>query len=619
MRFLTIINKYATRYALILFLALSGSVASMPLASLAEPAHGIAMYGKPALPAGFTHLPYANPDAPKGGTIRLAEPGGFDSLKPWILKGNAAWGVGVHVVESLMFRSIDEPFTLYGLLAESVETDPDRTWVEFTLRPEARFSDGSPVTIEDVMWSYKTLGTVGHPRYLAVWSKVAKMEKTSDRSVRFTFKEQDRELAMLMGMRPILKKAQWEGQDFAQSGLEPPIGSGPYVIDKVDPGRSITFRRNPAYWGRDLPINRGLNNFDEIRYDYFGDANAMFEAFKAGEVNVWRELSAQKWASEYDFPLMTQGEVTKSEIRNERPSGIMGLVMNTRNPVFRDWRVRQAMIEAFNFQFINKTLNGGLDPRITSYFSNSVLAMHPGPAEGRVRDLLEPFAADLLPGTLEGYTLPEGSDRPFDRQGLRRALKLLEEAGWTVQDGALKNADGRDFSFEILLNQSGSSMRSASETQQIVDIYLEALKNLGITPTVTLLDSAQYVQRTNNYDFGMTWYERALSLSPGNEQLLYWGHDGVTLPGSRNWMGMNDPVAEAMIAEMLEAKSPEQFNAATRALDRVLTAGRYVIPVNFSPVSRLAHSTWLEYPEQTPIYGDWPGFMPEVWWQEAKE
>lgn len=619
MRIFKNLNKCAIRRALPVIWLAVGGVAAMPLASAAEPAHGIAMYGEPALPNGFSQLPYANPEAPKGGTIRLAEPGGFDSLKPWVLKGNAAWGVGVHVAETLMYRSIDEPFTLYGLLAESVETDPDRSWVEFTLRPEAKFSDGSPVTVEDVMWSYETLGTVGHPRYLGAWSKVDKMEQTGERSVRFTFKEKDRELAMLMGMRPVLKKSQWKDKDFSESGLEPPIGSGAYYVDQVDPGRSITFRRNPDYWGKDLPVNRGLNNFDRIRYDYFGDANAMFQAFKAGDVNVWRELSAQKWDSEYNFPLLTEGKVVKSEVANERPSGIMGLVMNTRNPIFADWRVRQAMIEAFNFQFISATLNGGKDPRITSYFSNSVLAMQPGPAEGRVRELLEPFSADLPPGTIEGYTLPEGSDRPLDRKSLRIALKLLEAAGWTVQGGTLKNEDGKPFAFEILLNQSGSAMRTASETQQIVDIYIEALRNLGITPKVTLLDSAQYVQRTTNYDFDMTWYERALSLSPGNEQMLYWGHDGVTLPGSRNWMGMNSPAAEAMIAAMLDARSQDDFTASARALDRVLTAGRYVIPVSFSPISRLAHSADLHYPEKTPLYGDWPGFLPEVWWQEAKK
>nr|WP_131576182.1 extracellular solute-binding protein [Paracoccus nototheniae] len=596
---------------------LLAGVAAMPLASVAEPAHGIAIYGEPALPQGFDHLPYANPDAPKGGTIRLAEPGGFDSLKPWVLKGNAAWGVGVHVSESLMMRSIDEPFTLYGLLAETIEVAPDRTWVEFTLRPEAAFSDGSPVTVEDVIWSYETLGTEGHPRYLAAWSKVAAIEATGPRKVRLTFTEADRELPLLMGLRPILKQAQWAGKDFADSTLEPPIGSGAYVIDRVDPGRAITFRRNPDYWGRDLPLMAGVNNFDVIRYDYFGDANAMFEAFKAGEVTVWRELSAQNWASEYDFPLVTRGDVIKAEIANERPSGIVGLVMNTRNPIFADWRVRQAMIEMFNFRFINQTLNGGADPRIASYFSNSVLGMDDGPAAGRVADLLAPFADSLPPGALEGYALPEGSDRAMDRAAVRRALALMAEAGWTIQDGQLKNDQGQTFDFEILLNQNGSAMRSGSETRQIVNIYVEALRPLGITPRLTLTDAAQYVERTNNYQFDMTWYERGLSLSPGSEQRLYWGADGVTTPGSRNWMGMDSPAAGAMIDAMVGSDTAEDFTAAVQALDRVLTTGRYVIPVSFSPVSRLAHAKDLNYPDEIPVYGDWPGFLPEVWWQET--
>nr|WP_232962210.1 extracellular solute-binding protein [Paracoccus tegillarcae] len=591
----------------------------MPLATHAEPSHGIAMYGEPALDAGFTSLPYANPDAPKGGTIRFAEPGGFDSLKSWVLKGNPVfYGTMGMVTESLMYRSIDEPFTLYGLLAESVEVDDSRSWIEFTLRPEAAFSDGTPVTIEDVIWSYETLGTQGHPRYLGAWSKVEKIEQTGERSVRLTFNVEDRELPLLMGMRPVLKKAQWEGQDFSESGLEVPIGSGAYTVERADPGRSITFKRNPDYWGNDLAVNAGRNNFDTIRYDYFGDANAMFEAFRAGEVDAWRELSPAKWDSEYDFPRVTSGEVVKSEIDNDRPSGIMGLVMNTRNPIFADWRVRQALTEAFNFQFINNTLNGGKEPRITSYFSNSELAMRPGPAEGRVAELLAPFEADLLPGTIDGYTLPEGSERALDRRSLRSALALLEEAGWTVKDGVLQNAEGQPFDFEILLNQSGSAMRNSSEMQQMVDIYVESLRNLGITPEITLLDSAQYVARTNAYDFDMTWYERALSLSPGNEQMLYWGSNGVTEPGSRNWMGMNSPAAEAMVTEMLNADGPENFTAAVRALDRILTAGRYVIPVSYSPVSRLAHDVSLHYPEQIPAYGDWPGFMPETWWEASQ-
>lgn len=617
MRIFENLNNCAIPRRAAVIAALAFGVAAMPLASLAAPAHGIAMYGEPALEPGFAHLPYADPDAPEGGSIRLAEPGGFDSLKPWVLKGNAAWGVGVHVAESLMIRSIDEPFTLYGLLAETVETAPDRAWVEFTLRPEARFSDGSPVTVEDVMWSYETLGTEGHPRYHGAWSRVASMEQTGERSIRFTFSEIDRELPLLMGLRPILKKAQWEGKDFAESSLEAPIGSGAYVIDRVDAGRSVTFRRNPDYWGKDLPVTQGLYNFDTIRYDYFGDANAMFEAFKAGEVTLWRELSAQRWATEFDFPAAARGEIVKTEIPNERPSGIMGLVMNTRNPIFADWRVRQAMIEMFNFRFINQTLNGGADPRIASYFSNSTLGMGEGPATGRVRELLEPFAADLPPGTLEGYVLPEGTERAMDRGAVRRALALMDEAGWWVQDGQMRNADGQPFAFEILLNQSGTAMRTSSETQQIVNIFIEALRPLGVTPRVTLLDSAQFIERTNNYQFDMTWYERGLSLSPGNEQRLYWGANGVTEPGTRNWMGMASPAAEAMIDTMLASEEAEDFTAAVQALDRILTAGRYVIPVSFSPVSRLAHAADLKFPEETPIYGDWPGFLPETWWQEA--
>nr|WP_273499870.1 extracellular solute-binding protein [Paracoccus sphaerophysae] len=599
-------------------LALSlATVAAMPLASAAEPSHALAMYGEPALPPTLESLPYADPQAPKGGTIRFAEPGGFDSLKPWVLKGNAAWGVGVHVAEPLMLRSIDEPFTLYCLLCETVDTDPDRSWVEFTLRPEARFSDGTPVTAEDVIWSFQTLGTQGHPRYAGAWAKVARIAPVGARGIRIEFAEEDRELPLLMGMRPVLKKAQWGGKDFAASSLDPPIGSGAYVVDRVDPGRSISFRRNPDYWGRDLPLTRGLYNFDSIRYDYFADSNAMFQAFKAGEIDVWRELNGVKWATEYDFPAIASGAVVKEDIPHQRPSGIMGLVMNTRSPLFADWRVRQAMILAFNYRFINATLAGGSDPRIASYFSNSTLAMQPGPATGREAELLAPFAADLPPGTIEGYALPQGSDRLLDRTALREAVGLLAEAGWTVgADGILRNADGAPFAPEILLNQSGSAMRAGSEVQQIVDIYVEALKPLGIAPRVTLLDSAQYIERTNRFAFDMTWYERGLSLSPGNEQALYWGTASADQEGSKNWMGVRSPAVDAMIAEAVNATDLDGHVAAVRALDRLLTAGSYVIPVSYPQVSRIAHAARLRHPQRLPIYGDWPGFLPEVWWSE---
>lgn len=616
------IFRFINDSAISRFLAVFVTVASLPLASPAEPSHAIAMYGEPALSRGFAHLPYVRPDAPKGGAIRFAESGAFDSLKPWVLKGNPSWPMLFQpglLTETLMYRSLDEPFTLYGLLAESVETPPDRSWVEFTLRENARFSDGSPVTVEDVMWSYETLGTQGHPRYRNSWGKVERMEQTGPRSLRFTFNTQDRELALLMGMGPILKRAQWQGTDFSESSMEIPIGSGPYVIDQVDPGRRLTFRRNPDYWGRDLPVKQGLHNFDEIRFDYFSDANAMFEAFKAGDVDVWRELVAKRWQNNFDFPALRDGRVVKSEIPHQRPSGIMGLVMNTRNPLFSDWRVRQAMIEAFNFEFINTTLTGGTDQRITSYFSNSVLGTDAGPAQGRVAELLAPFAPHLLPGTIEGYVLPTGGSRALHRPGIKAALDWLRQAGWTIaHDGILRDENGAPFTFEILLNQSGSSMRTTAETRQLVDIFTRSLHHLGIAPQVTMLDSAQYVERTNNFQFDMTWYERALSLSPGNEQMIYWGAKGIDTPGSRNWMGMSSPAAEAMIHEMVNAADMQDYIAAVHALDRILIAGRYVIPVSFSAISRLAHKADLHYPAQVPLYGDWPGFMPETWWQEEK-
>ncbi len=573
--------------------------------------HGIAMYGEPALPPDFVSLPYANPDAPKGGRIVFGESGGFDSLNPYIVNGIAPAGLTAHTVETLLGRSFDEPFTLYGLLAESVNTDEARTFVEFTLREGARFSDGSPVTVEDVIWSFETLGTKGQPRYAAAWNKIGKVEQTGERSVKFTFNTEDRELPLILGLRPILKKAQWEGKDFTLSTLEAPIGSGPYVVAEFEPGKFISYRKNPDWWGADLPFNRGQHNLDEIRYDYFGDGGVVFEAFKAGEITSWRETNPVKWEQQYDFPAVTSGDVVKSVIPHSRPSGIEGFVFNTRRGMFADWRVREALITAFNFELVNKTLNGGAQPRIQSYFSNSPLAMVPGaPAEGRVAELLAPFKAELLPGALEGYALPVGDGSEANRGAIRAATALLEEAGWTVQDGVLKNAAGEPFAFEILITNGADDIINAAT------IYVEGLKRLGIEARVTTVDSAQYKERTTNYDFDMTHYIRSLSLSPGNEQTLYWGSAGVTEPGTRNWMGMNSPAAEAMIATMVAAADEAEFVAAVQALDRVLTTGRYVIPIWYSDVSRLAHRKELKYPERLPLYGDWPGFQPEVWWYE---
>ena len=596
-------------------LGLALSLAILGQGALAEsadaPAHGIAMYGAPALPPDFVSLPQVNPDAPKGGRIVFGESGSFDSMNPFILKGRAPAGLSGLTVETLMGRNYDEPFALYGLLAESVTTDPGRTYVEFTLRESARFSDGSPVTVDDVMWSFETLGTLGNPRYHGAWKKIGKMEQTGPRSVKFTFNTEDRELPLILGLRPILQKAQWQGKAFDESTLETPIGSGPYVVDTFEPGKFVSYKKNPDWWGKDLPFNRGQHNFDEVRYDYFGDGGVVFEAFKGGLISSWRETNPAKWESAYDFPDVAAGTVVKSVIPHQRPSGIEGFAMNTRNPLFQDWRVRDALILAFNFDLVNQTLNGGANPRIQSYFGNSPLGYEPGtPASGGVLALLEPFKADLVPGTIEGYSVPSGDGSDTNRKNIRAATALLEEAGWTVQDGVLKNALGEPFRFEILLVNGANDMIAAA------DIYVEGLKQLGIDARVQTVDDAQYKERTNAYNFDMTHYIRSLSLSPGNEQMLYWGSAGVTEPGTRNWMGINSPAAEAMIKAMLNAPDQQGFIDATQALDRILTAGRYVVPMWYSNVSRLAHRKELKFPERLPLYGDWLGFQPDVWWFE---
>ncbi|PVA08348.1 extracellular solute-binding protein [Thalassorhabdomicrobium marinisediminis] len=591
-------------------IALAATTSLLALGAAAEPMHGIAMYGEPALPADFDHLPYANPDAPKGGRMVTANVGSFDSLNPFITKGSVHWQLRYLMGESLMARSLDEPFTLYGLLAESVETADDRSWVEFTLRPEARFSDGSPVTVEDVIWSYETLGTEGHPRYQGFYGKVESIEQTGERSVRLTFNTEDRELALLAGLRPILQKSQWDGLAFAESGLDTiPVVSSPYIITDFEAGRFIELTRDEDYWGYGVvPFVNGLYNLDTLRMEFFGDETAAFEAFKVGDVNTNREFNVAKWTTQYDFALMQSGDYVRSILPHSRPSGITGFVMNTRLPQFQDIRVRDALLHAFNFEFINEAMTGGEQPRITSYFSNSPLAMQEGPATGRVLEFLEPYADQIPEDAISGYALPvsDGSER--NRANIARALDLMEQAGWTVQDGVMKNDAGEAFTFEILL-KSGSS-----ENQSIIDMYVESLRRLGITPTITVVDNAQYAERTDAYDFGMTYYRRGLSLSPGNEQFLYWGSEAADVEGGRNLMGVKSEAIDAMIDRLLTSESQDDFLAATRALDRLLTAGRYVLPIYQWNISRIAHDKRLKYPETMPIFGDWPGWQPDVWW-----
>ncbi len=586
---------------------------------LAEPTHGIAMYGEPALPAGFLHLPYADPDAPRGGRIVLGETGGFDSLNPYILKGNAPWPIGVLTVELLMARSYDEPFTLYGLLAELVETPPDRGWVEFTLRPEARFSDGTPVTVDDVIWSFQTLGTQGHPRYRNAWAGVEAVRQAGPRTVRIEFSEPNRELPLLLGLRPVLKKAQWtdgepgQAEDFASAANTPVIGSGPYVIDAWEPGRFIEFRRDEDWWGDRLPVNRGLHNFDRIRFEYFRNEAALWEAVKGGDISIFADHDPVRWTEGYDFAAASNGTLQRTEIAHQRPTGMEGFVFNTRRPVFADRRVREALALTFDWEWINSRLFRGGYKRIESYFDNSPLGFA-GAAKGREREILLPFAGSLPDGTLDaGWRPPDSDGSGRDRRNLRRAGALLDAAGWPVgADGVRRDGEGRALGFEILV--------ASTRDETLASLWRELLARVGVPVTVRLVDEAQYTARRAEYDYDMIVNRWAMSLSPGTEQRLYFGSAGRAAPGTRNYMGVADPAVDAAIEAMLASEQPVDFQAAVRALDRVLSAGIYVIPFGVLPQDRIAWRAGLGHPEEPSLYGWWGWWAgPAAWWQDRPE
>ncbi len=582
-----------------------------PVVTGADPAHGLSLYGAPALAPDMV-LPYANPDAPKGGRMVQGNTDGFDSLNPFILKGTAPWQLAALTHEGLMLRSADEPFTLYCLLCESVDVATDNLSVTFTLRDTARFADGTPVTVADVIWSFQTLGTQGHPRFRALHDQTAEIAQTGPRSVTLRFTRPDRELPLIAGLRPILQQAQWQGRDFAAADpTQVVIGSGPYVVAEHEAGRQVTLRRNPDYWGAALPLRRGMANLDEVQIAFFGDGGVMFEAFKAGQVTVYRETNAEDWDRLYDFPAMAEGRMVKSDIAHRRPTGMTGYVMNTRRPPFDDWRVREAMIAAFNFPYVNGTVTGGKQPRIRSYFDNSGLSDVTTPATGAVRDLLLPHAATLLPGALDGYSLPAGDVSERNRADLRRAADLLTEAGYPVQDGRRMTPDGRPMQIAALVRQGDTG------NQDILNLYRAALDRLGIALTLRPVDNAQYAERERNLDFDLAPFRRDLSLSPGNEQRLYWGAALAATPGTRNLMGAVDPAIDAMIDAMLRAATPDDFRASIEALDRVLITGRYVIPIWAGGPDRIAHDARLKYPATTPIYGDRFGWLPDVWWMDT--
>ncbi len=578
----------------------------------AEPMHGIAMHGEPAYPADFTHFSYVNPDAPKGGAITVATLGSFDSLNPFIVKGTApiALRVNNYVFERLLARSFDEPFALYGLLAESVETPEDRSFVRFTLRPEAKFSDGQPVTVDDVIFSLETLRAEGRPNYRSSYAKVARIEREGERTVVFHFDDSgDREIPLIMGLMPILPKHIYGDGRITEASLDVPIGSGPYLVDSVDPGASVTFKLDDDYWGKDLAVNRGHYNFETLKIEYYRDNNTMFEAFKKGLYQFHNEGDPTRWSTGYDFPAANDGRVVKETFKTGLPKGMGALVFNTRRPVFSDIRVRQALIRLFDFEWINKNLYYSLFARTQSYFHGSSLSSHGVPANELERQMLGDTIDDLPEDIVDGsFALPKTDGSGRNRRALRAALALFEEAGYTLQDGKLvKSETGDPFTFEILV--------SSRDQERLALSYSKSLERAGIDVSIRLVDAAQYQQRRQTYDYDMIenrWY---LSLSPGNEQNFYWGSDAAATDGTRNYMGVSDPVIDRLIEAMVAARSREELEAATRALDRKLMAGAYLIPLFHTPEQWVARWTTVSRPDKASLYGT---FM-ETWWSSDAE
>ena len=582
----------------------------LPGPAHAEPAPGIAMHGHPERPKGFTHFPYANPDAPKGGRITFAVHGSFDSLNPLIVKGAPAEGVREYLYESLLARAHDEPFTLYGLIAEAVEAPPDRSFVEFTLNPAAKFSDGRPITVEDVIFSHAVLRDHGRPNHRSYYKKVAKVEQTGERKVRFTFDASgDREMPLILGLMPVLPKHLLNGETFEKTTLVPPIGSGPYTIAKVDPGKSISFKRDPNYWGRDLPVNRGLYNFDEIRYDYYRDAGSMFEAFKSGLVRLRNEDDPTRWTEGYNFPAIRDGRVLKEQLPLATPAGMSALVFNTRRALFADPRVRQALTRLFDFEWVNRTLYHGQYARTESYFARSDLSSHGRPADACERELLAPFADAVKPAILDGsFAFPVSDGSGENREGRREALVLLEQAGWQLKDGKLVNKEtGEPLTFEILA--------STRAQERLLLTFARALKQVGIEARIRQVDSAQYQRRKQAYDFDMIQYFWPVSLSPGNEQSFRWGSEAAVTEGSFNYPGVKSAAVDATIEAVLKAGDRDGFVSAVRALDRVLLSGDYVIPLFHLPHQWVAHWSDLKRPAATPLYG----YQIDTWWLEPSD
>jgi peptide/nickel transport system substrate-binding protein len=558
------------------------------------------MHGAPALPPGFTHLPHANPDAPQGGVLRLGTQGSFDSLNPFIIKGNAPPALRDYVYESLLARSTDEPFTLYGLIAERVETPDDRSSVTFHLRPEATFSDGHPITVADVRFSHSVLSRKGWPYHRTYYRKVAHVETPGPRTIRFVFGPEargDRELPLILGLMPVLPSHKLTEASFDQTTLQPPVGSGPYVVARVDPGRTIVFRKNPSYWGRGLAVQRGRSNFAEVRIDYYRDGNTLFEAFKAGATDVRFEDDPGRWAEGYDFPALREGRVVKREVATGQPAGMSGIAFNTRREPFGDKRVRRALIHAFDAEWVNRNLYHGLYRRTASFFARSELASSGRPADEHERRLLAPFPGAVSPGVMAGTWQPPISDGSgTDRAGLREANRLLQEAGYRLVGRQMVHArSGKPLAFEFLA--------ASREQERLMLAYAARLRRLGIALKVRQVDSAQYWSRLKSFDFDLVQWTWTASLSPGNEQINRWSSRAAAMEGSLNYPGVKSPAADAMIGELLRARSREDFQSAVRALDRVLLSGDYVIPLFHVPRQWIAYHTRIRGPDRPPLTG----------------
>lgn len=588
-----------------------------PLAARAEPVHAIAMHGEPALPPDFDHLPYVNPDAPKGGSIAYGVVGTFDSLNPFIIQSmrTTARGVidqeyGNLIFETLMFRSRDEPFTLYGLIAETVEWDEDRTYIQFNLNPKAHWSDGEPITPDDVIFSFELLAEKGRPPYSNRLDMVETMEKVDEDSVRFTFKEgASRELPLLLASAtPILPEHATDRERFGRSTLDPMIGSGPYVFGEIEPGERITYERDPNYWAKDLPVKRGQDNFDTITVEYFLSANAQFEAFKKGLFDVYPEGSPTAWARSFDFPAVHEGDVIKDEFRPELPSGMLGFVFNTRREPFDDRRVRKALTLLFDFEWANRTLFDNAYTRTESYWQGSELSSLGRPAGSREKALLAPFPEAVLPDVMDGtYRLPRSSGAGRNRETQRAAYDLLREAGYRIEDGRMIGPEGAPFTFEIMAQNAGQ--------EKLALAYQRTLASLGIHMRIRTVDDAQYQQRSLSYDYDMIMKAYTSSLSPGTEQIWRWHSRSRDPQGTFNFAGAADPAIDAMIEAMLSARTREDFTAAVRAFDRVLLSGYYMVPLYHVEEQWVARWTHIERPEETPIYG----YTLPTWWDARAE